>query len=215
MRQSNAIANYIEATETMEAKNADYEAMKKAAQKYNKELLEKENRWCFDEEDQHEYEQLLNVAGDGILGHISIPKIEVSLPIYHGTDESVLQKGAGHLAGSSLPVGGAGTHCVLSAHRGLPSSKLFTDLDQMEVRDIFILQVLDETLIYEVDQIKVVKPEEMEYLAINEEKDYCTLLTCTPYGINTHRLLVRGHRVKNVTHLSEEEIASSLLPNPS
>lgn len=174
----------------------DCQTMKKAAQEYNAALLEKGNRWQFSEEEQSLYQEILNASEDGMLGYISIPKIEVSIPIYHGTEEEVLQKGAGHLKGSSLPVGGENTHCVVAAHRGLPSSKLFTDLDQLEVGDIFVLHVLNEVLVYEVDQITVVKPDEMQGLTIAEGKDFCTLLTCTPYGVNTHRLMVRGSRVE-------------------
>lgn len=142
------------------------------------------------------YQSLLNHDGRGIMGYIEIPKIDVNLPIYHGTSEKVLQVGAGHLEGSSLPVGGESTHCVLSGHRGLPSAKLFTDIDQLEAGDTFMLHVLNETLTYEVDQILVVLPDETDALKIVEGEDYCTLVTCTPYGINSHRLLVRGHRVE-------------------
>lgn len=141
------------------------------------------------------YDDLLNLTGDGIMGYIDIDKIGVELPIYHGVAKEVLQVGAGHMKGSSLPVGGKGTHCVLSGHRGLPSAKLFTDLDDMEIGDRFTITVLDRVMTYEVDQIKVVLPENTEYLGIDNDKDYCTLVTCTPYGINTHRLLVRGVRI--------------------
>ena len=142
------------------------------------------------------YNDILDITGTGIMGYIDIDKIGVELPIYHGVDQGVLQIGVGHLEGSSLPVGGTGTHCVLSGHRGLPSARLFTDLDEMEVGDTFTITVLDRVLTYEVDQIKVVLPEETSELTIREGKDYCTLVTCTPYGINTHRLLVRGVRVE-------------------
>ena len=139
------------------------------------------------------------------MGYIEVPKIDCSLPIYHGTDEGALQIAIGHLEGSSLPVGGKSTHCVLSGHRGLPSARLFTDLDQMEEGDIFILNILGRKLAYEVDQINVVLPEEMSDLEIEEGKDLCTLVTCTPYGINTHRLLVRGHRTEYVEKKVAEE----------
>lgn len=142
------------------------------------------------------YNDILDITGTGIMGYIDIDKIGVEIPIYHGVDEGVLQIGAGHLEGTSLPVGGENTHCVLSGHRGLPSAKLFTDLDEMEIGDRFTITVLDRVLTYEVDQIKVVLPEETSELTIREGKDYCTLVTCTPYGINTHRLLVRGVRVE-------------------
>ncbi|MCM1544992.1 MAG: class C sortase [Ruminococcus sp.] len=143
-----------------------------------------------------EYESMLNVGGNGIMGYVEIPTIDVSLPIYHGTAESVLQIAVGHLEWTSLPVGGEGTHCVISGHRGLPSAKLFTNLDKLGNGDLFMLTVLNETLTYEVNQILIVKPDEVEELEIEKGKDYCTLVTCTPYGINTHRLLVRGHRIK-------------------
>lgn len=145
------------------------------------------------------YEDILNVAGNGIMGYVRIPRINVQLPIYHGTSEAVLNVAVGHLEGTSLPVGGEGTHCVLSAHRGLPSAKLFTNLDKLEEGDTFTITVLDRLLTYEVDQIRIVEPEEVGDLAIQDGNDYVTLLTCTPYGINTHRLLVRGHRIDNVT----------------
>lgn len=144
------------------------------------------------------YNDTLDITGTGIMGYIDIDKIGVELPIYHGVDDGVLQVGAGHLEGSSLPVGGSGTHCVLSGHRGLPSAKLFTDLDEMEIGDKFTITVLDRVLTYEVDQIKTVLPEDISSLGIEEGHDYCTLVTCTPYGINTHRLLVRGVRTDGV-----------------
>lgn len=144
-----------------------------------------------------EYESLLNVSGNGIIGYIDIPSINCSLPIYHGTSEPVLQITVGHIEGTSLPTGGAGTYAALSGHRGLPSARLFTDLDRLVKGDTFILSILDETLTYEVDQILIVEPHELDALQIDEEMDYCTLVTCTPYGINSHRMLVRGHRVEN------------------
>lgn len=143
------------------------------------------------------YEKLLNVTGDGMMGYLDIPKINVHLAIYHGTGNDVLQDGVGHLEGTSLPIGGTGTHAVLAGHRGLPSARLFTDLDQIETGDIFSLRILDEELTYEVDQIKVVEPYETEDLAIDPQQDYVTLVTCTPYGVNTQRLLIRGHRIEN------------------
>ena len=136
------------------------------------------------------------------MGYIDIPEIKCTLPIYHGTSHAVLQIAVGHVEGTSLPVGGEGTHCVLSGHRGLPSARLFTDLDQLVAGDLFLLQILDETLTYEVDQIRIVLPTEVSDLTIEKGKDYCTLVTCTPYGVNSHRLLVRGHRVAN-----EESVA--------
>ena len=144
------------------------------------------------------YKSLLNADGTGMMGYITIPEIRCKLAIYHSVDDSVLQVGVGHLEGSSLPVGGSGTHCVLSSHRGLPSAKLFTELDRMKKGDVFYLHVYDRVLAYQVDNIAIVEPNDYGLLEIEEGKDLCTLFTCTPYGINTHRLLVRGHRVENV-----------------
>lgn len=145
--------------------------------------------------DNEEYRSTLNFTNDGMMGYIEIPSIDVHLPIYHGTGEEVLRKGVGHLFNTSLPVGGKGTHTVLSAHRGLPSAKLFTDLDKVKEKELFFIQILGEILAYEIDQIKVVEPQDTEDLLIDRENDYATLITCTPYGINSHRLLIRGHRV--------------------
>lgn len=194
--QSRAIASYVEAV--AEIDNTDYEKMWQEAVAYNEKLKDNSGRWTPTDEELEEYDQILNISDTGIMGYVEIPKINVSLPIYHGTDEAILQIAIGHIPGSSLPVGGKGTHCVISGHRGLPSAKLFTDLDQMEEGDLFMLRVLDETLTYEVDQIRIVEPEDLSDLEIDEDKDLCTLVTCTPYGINSHRLLVRGHRVENL-----------------
>ena len=166
-----------------------------------------------------EYSEALNAAGDGVMGYIDIDKLQLKIPIYHGTDESVLSHGVGHVEGSSLPVGGEGTHCVLSAHRGLPSATLFTHLDRLELGDTFHLTVLDQALTYEVDQITTVLPSDGSDLLITDGEDYCTLLTCTPYGINTHRLLVRGHRVasedlRKIQVLSEAYIVDRLIVTP-
>lgn len=201
--QSRAIATYTEQVEKLD--DSSNKEMLKAARKYNKELLKKADHWKLSKKDKKKYESLLDVSGTGIMGYIEIPKIACSLPVYHGTDEGALQIAIGHLEGSSLPVGGKSSHCVLSGHRGLPSARLFTDLDQMEEGDTFILNILGHKLAYEVDQIKVVLPEEMSDLEIREGKDLCTLVTCTPYGINTHRLLVRGHRVKYVETKVQEQ----------
>ena len=157
------------------------------------------------------YEETLDVTGTGIIGTLHIDKIGVELPVYHGTSEGVLNTAVGHVEGSSLPVGGPGTHAVLSAHRGLPSARLFTDLDKVETGDLFTVSVLDQVLTYQVDQILIVLPHEVEYLDIEEGKDYCTLVTCTPYGINSHRLLVRGVRVENVEDLPEIRISAEAL----
>ena len=193
--QSRAIVSYAENVANLD--DADYEKFWADAQAYNQSLVNKGQYFDMTEEEKKEYESFLNVSGNGMMGYIEIPALKCSLPIYHGTDEAVLQIAVGHLEWSSLPVGGESSHCVLSGHRGLPSAKLFTNLDELKEGDIFILRVLDETLTYEVDQIRIVLPEEMDDLAIEKGKDYCTLVTCTPYGINTQRLLVRGHRVEN------------------
>ncbi len=195
LHQSRAIAEY--AQQVSELDGDRYEQLWADAQSYNRTLPGKTDRYEMTDEEREEYESLLNVSGNGIIGYIEIPVIGCSLPIYHGTDESVLQIAVGHIEGTSLPVGGESSHCVLSGHRGLPSARLFTDLDKLEEGDTFVLRILDETLTYEVDQTLIVEPDKMEALAIEEGKDYCTLVTCTPYGINTHRLLVRGHRVDN------------------
>lgn len=204
--QSRAIAGYAEAVAQMD--EVDYEKIWNDAVEYNKELQKRTNHWFLTEEQQEEYESMLNVSGNGIMGYIEIPSIKVSLPIYHGVDEGILQVAIGHIEGSSLPVGGKGSHCVISGHRGLPSAKLFTDLDQLAEGDIFMLRVLDETLTYEVDQILIVEPSDMSSLEFDEEKDYCTLVTCTPYGINSHRLLVRGHRVANLEESEEIRVTA-------
>ncbi len=195
LHQSKAITEYAQQVANLDTDV--YSQLWEDAERYNRTLLSKVNRYEMSEEERLEYESLLNVSGSGVIGYIEIPLIGCSLPIYHGTEESVLQIAVGHIEGTSLPIGGAGTHSVLSGHRGLPSAKLFTNLDQLTVGDIFLLQVLDETLTYEVDQILIVEPYEMQSLEIEAGKDYCTLVTCTPYGINTHRLLVRGHRIEN------------------
>ena len=192
--QTQAIASYSEMVEQLD--DVDYKQLWNDAQEYNQRLREKSNRWVLSEEELEEYEHLLNIDDNGIMGYIKIPSLKVSLPVYHSVNDSVLQVAVGHIEGSSLPVGGESTHCVLSGHRGLPSAKLFSDLDEMKEGDLFTLHVLNETLTYEVDKIRVVLPEEMSSLEIEEGKDLCTLVTCTPYGINTHRILVQGHRVE-------------------
>ena len=194
--QTRAIATYAEKVANL---NQDqYDEIWAAAESYNASLTDRVNAYLLSDAQKEEYQQLLNVSGLGVMGYIEIPSIDCSLPIYHGTEESVLQIAVGHLEWSSLPVGGESTHCVLSGHRGLPSAKLFTNLDKLQTGDIFMLRVLDNVLTYEVDQILIVEPQETEALRIEEGKDYCTLVTCTPYGINTHRLLVRGHRIDNI-----------------
>ncbi len=195
IHQSQAIAAYMD--DVAELDDGTYDALWEEAQGYNASLLENENRFFPDEEERQQYEQLLSISDDGIIGYIEIPSIDVTLPIYHGTSEEILQVAIGHIEGSSLPVGGLSTHCVISGHRGLPSSRLFTDIDQLSEGDIFTLLVLDEALTYEADQIRIVEPDDISLLEIKEGEDLCTLVTCTPYGVNSHRLLVRGHRVEN------------------
>ena len=204
--QSRAIASYAEAVADLD--DGMYERMWQEAVEYNEKLKEKDNRWALTEEEQEEYESILNVSGTGIMGYIEIPEIKVSLPIYHGVDEGILQIAIGHITGTSLPVGGEGTHCVVSGHRGLPSAKLFTDLDKLVEGDIFIMRVLDETLTYEVDQILIVEPEDTSALEMEEGKDLCTLVTCTPYGVNSHRMLVRGHRIENLEDSSSIRVTA-------
>ncbi len=190
--QSEAIVDY----ESMLAnfKPEDYSAMFAAADEYNRALRGLENP-LLEHQKLTEYGNILNVAGNGIMGYITIPKISQELPVYHGTSDAVLSVAVGHLEGTSLPVGGESTHCVVSAHRGLPTAVLFTHLDRMEVGDVFHFTILDRTLTYEVDQIRIIDPSDTSLIQIEPGQDYCTLLTCTPYGINTHRLLVRGHQI--------------------
>lgn len=194
MHQSRAITGYAEATALLD--DDEYEKILSDARDYNEELAESGEEIVLPEDWKERYESQLNIGGQGIMGYIEIPKIDCHLPIYHGTSEGVLQTAIGHLEGSSLPIGGESTHSVLSGHRGLPSARLFTDLDRMETGDLFLICVLDEVMTYEVDQILVVLPEETDALAIIPGKDLCTLITCTPYGVNSHRMLVRGRRVE-------------------
>lgn len=193
--QTQAITTYAE--EVAALSESEQEKLLNAAREYNQKIYENGTHWTLNDEELEEYNSLLNMSTDGIMGYVNIPKIGVTLPIYHGTAETVLQKGAGHLKGSTLPVGGENTHAVLSSHRGLVSARLFTDLDLLQKGDTFTVTVLSETMTYEVDQILTVLPTELDKLAIEEGQDYCTLVTCTPYGVNTHRLLVRGHRVES------------------
>ena len=195
LHQSRAIATYAEEVSNL---NTDrYEQLWAEAVDYNRTLRDRDNAFLLSETQKAAYDSLLNVGGNGVMGYIEIPTIGVSLPVYHGTDEGVLQIAVGHIEWTSLPVGGESSHCVISGHRGLPSAKLFTNLDKLVVGDTFLFRVLDETLTYEVDQILIVEPQEVSALTLREGEDLCTLVTCTPYGINTHRLLVRGHRVEN------------------
>ena len=212
-RQKQLISSYEQTVSDKDASHEiDYDAELQKAKAYNEALLPSILPDSFavaqaSEEDKT-YMDALNIAGDEVMGIVEIPKINIKLPIYHTTDEEVLKQAAGHLEGSSLPVGGESTHAVISAHRGLPSASLFTDLDQLKKGDHFLIHVLNETLCYEVDKISVVKPEETSSLAVEEGRDLVTLLTCTPYGVNTERLLVRGHRVPYV----EQEVADEKTP---
>ena len=207
--QSRAIASYAEQVADLD--DNTYDQIWADARAYNETLDNSTSRFVMTEEQKKIYEALLNIADNGVMGYIEIPKIKCNLPIYHGTDEAVLQIAIGHVQGSSLPAGGESTHCVLSGHRGLPSAKLFSDLDQLTEGDVFLLRVLDETLTYEVDQIRTVLPDELDDLAIEEGKEYCTLVTCTPYGINSHRLLVRGHRVENQASASTIRVTADAM----
>lgn len=191
---SRAIANYAE--EIAKISEEDYQHYLDSAKEYNELVAKKDNQYSMTDDDLKRYKSELDFSG-GIMGYIEIEKIKVSLPIYHGTADSVLQIAVGHLDWTSLPIGGEGTHCVLSGHRGLPSAKLFTDLDELVEGDTFVIRVLDEIYTYEVDKISIVLPQDTSELTIVPGEDYCTLVTCTPYGINTHRLLVRGTRVDN------------------
>ena len=211
-RQAEAVRDYQEEVSSLEPQELSEEL--KRAQEYNKNLAEDEFHDPFLLDGKYvispEYQEILNYTGDGIMGYVEIPDINVNLPIYHGTSEEVLQDGAGHLEASSLPVGGEGTHAVISAHRGLPSAKLFSDLDELETGDVFFIHILNETHAYQVDRIQVVKPDELDSLRVVDGQDLVTLLTCTPYAVNTHRLLVRGVRIpyeeaKKVLEDAEDE----------
>jgi sortase A len=195
LHQTQAVVDYSQLVSTLDEDR--YADVLEQARAYNEKLAERGyTSFNLDEEELAEYESMLNV--DSVMGYVEIPSIQCILPIYHGTSEAALAAGIGHIEGSSLPIGGESTHCVLSGHRGVPQAKLFTDLDKLVVGDVFMLRVLDETLTYEVDQIRIVEPDDIDDLAIVPGKDYCTLVTCTPYGINTQRLLVRGHRIENL-----------------
>lgn len=194
IHQTRAIVSHAENVAKMS--DEECETLISAARSFNTALAALPSRWILSNEEKTEYESLLISDDTEVMAYLEIPKIKVSLPVYHGTGAAVLQQAIGHLEGSSLPVGGEGTHCVLSGHRGLPSAKLFTDLDQLSEGDLFMLYTLNEVLTYEVDQINIVLPSDMSTLGIENGKDLVTLFTCTPYGINTHRLMVRGHRVE-------------------
>lgn len=193
--QTRAIHNYDQVVAELD--ETDYEKLFAEAEEYNQRLWESGALLSQNDQLSEEYYRVLDVAGNGIIGYVTIEKIGVELPVYHGTSDSILNMAVGHIEGSSLPIGGESRHSVLSAHRGLPSAKLFTDLDKMEVGDTFTITVLNRLLTYEVDQILIIEPEQLDALNVAAGQDYCTLMTCTPYGINTHRLLVRGHRIEN------------------
>ena len=205
LHQTRAIANYEEIMANLSEE--DYSHLFSSALEYNRQLAAIEFPLMYYDEVPG-YNDLLNINGNGIMGYINIDKIKVQLPIYHGTSEGVLQIAVGHVEGSSLPTGGEGTHCVLSAHRGIPSARLFTDLDKIELGDTFVLSVIDRTLTYQVDQILIVEPHQVDALYAVPGEDYCTLVTCTPYGINSHRLLVRGSRVENEKQLANIRVTA-------
>ena len=195
MHQSRAIVSYAHVVDNLDTEQN--RTLWQDAVNFNAGVLARSNQYALSDEELARYETLLNVDGNGIMGYVEIPSINCKLPIYHGTEEKTLQVGVGHIEWSSLPVGGESTHAVLSGHRGLPSARLFTDLNKLAEGDHFLRYVLSETLTYEVDQIRIVEPEDISDLQIQEGMDFCTLVTCTPYGINTHRLLIRGHRIEN------------------
>ncbi|BBD21777.1 MULTISPECIES: class C sortase [Streptococcus anginosus group] len=199
--QSRVIMKYADRVSNMN--KDEYARLIKEANQYNQELQKTGIKWNMTDAEKASYNRYLDFESSGVMGYITIPKINVELPIYHGTSDSILQTSIGHIEGSSLPVGGLGSHTILSGHRGLPSARLFTNLDQLAAGDTFTLTVLNETYTYEVDQIRIVEPTDLSSLQLEPGKDYCTLVTCTPYGVNTHRLLVRGHRVENVNGNAE------------
>ena len=210
LHSSRAISEYVDAVSKLDEDT--YHRVLNDARAYNMQLAENiAATLVTDDVDEMAYNRQLDVMGTGIMGYIEIKKISCFLPIYHGVAETTLQVAVGHIPGSSLPVGGKTTHCVLSGHRGLPSAKLFTDLDKLEIGDTFVIQVLNETLTYEVDQIRVVLPYQLEELRLINGRDYCTLVTCTPYGINSHRLLVRAHRTDNEEQAQEIRVVGDAL----
>ena len=206
LHASAAVTSYAQQVSSLD--NGQCSELLSAARAYNQSLSGRDNPYVLPAEQKAQYESLLNLDGTGIMGYIEIPNINLSLPIYHGADEAVLQVAVGHLDWTSLPVGGESTHCVLSGHRGLPSAKLFTNLDKLVVGDTFAIRILDEVLTYEVTKILIVEPTETEELTIREGEDLCTLVTCTPYGINTHRLLVCGRRTDNAPEVKTIRVVS-------
>ena len=213
-RNAQLITTYDEAVQELSKEN--YDKLWAEAREYNSHITVNNIVDAFEEESDyqlsHPYDTVLDPNGDGLMGSIDIPKLGVKIAIYHGLGKTALEKGCGHVEGTGLPIGGKSNHAALAAHRGLPSARLFTDLDQMEIGDIFVLNILGEKLAYEVDQIKTVLPEETEDLAIVEGEDLVTLITCTPYAVNTHRLLVRGKRTEYVEEIAEAEEAAESLP---
>lgn len=209
MHATQAVTDYAQQVENMD--HTKYDQMLQAAADYNRSLLERSSDYALTDAQKQQYEELLSLDDSGMIGYIEIPEIKVQLPIYHGTSDGVLQIAVGHLDWTSLPVGGESTHCVLSGHRGLPSATLFTNLDRLDKGDTFIIRVLDEVLTYEVDQILIVEPDDVSALTIEDGKDLCTLVTCTPYGINSHRLLVRGHRVENADDAAAIRVTSDAI----
>ncbi len=209
LHSSKAMNSYAEVVDS--ADHTQIEEMLQDAEKFNEKILSRTDIFQLNDEEKQLYEEQLRVDRSGVMGYVEIPAIEVALPIYHGTSDSVLRTAVGHLEWSSLPVGGESTHCVLSGHRGLPSAKLFTNLDKLVEGDVFMIRVLDQILTYEVDQILIIEPTDTQALMIEKGKDYCTLMTCTPYGVNTHRLLVRGHRIETAEHAEVLRITAELI----
>ncbi len=207
--QSKAIAEYAEAVDNIDPET--YGKILADAKDYNQKLIKRENRYVLNKRETDYYNSQLNLTGNGIMGYIDIPSIACSLPIYHTVNDSVLQVAVGHVEWSSLPVGGENTHCVLSGHRGLPSAKLFSDLDKLTEGDVFIISVLNETFTYQIDRISIVLPKEIDSLSIEEGESYCTLVTCTPYGVNSHRILVRGHLIDNIDEVAKTTIISDAM----
>lgn len=195
MHQAKTIMDYSDVVSKMDKE--DYDAILKSAREYNKKLGETGIRWTMTDAELEEYNRQLKIEGTDVMGYISMPKFHIKLPIFHGIDEKILQTSIGHMQETSLPVGGKNSHCAISGHRGLPSAKLFTDIDKIREGDTWTIHILNETLTYECDQVRIVLPDDLSEIQIEEGKDLCTLITCTPYGVNTHRLLVRGHRVPN------------------
>ena len=209
--QHRAISDYVRVVE--EADETTIDAMLEEARRYNVRLTYNVNRFSMSDAELEEYRSVLNPTGSGIMGYVQVPKIGISYPIYHGVEERTLQTSIGHLEGTSLPVGGPSTHAAVTGHRGLPSAKLFSDLDKLREGDLFTVTVLTQTIAYEVDQIRIVEPEDMSALNIEKDEDYMTLVTCTPYGVNTHRLLVRGHRTDGVSRIQAIPAEAVQIPN--